>query len=136
MNIKLDTDSIRYINLFESTTGAHVKDCLMEEEKIIFVVKSGHASMAIGKNGINVKNIQRAIGKQVEIIEYSEDPAQFVANVFRPISIENSYISEKSDGRKILYISPSKNSVLTKMKLKKARLLVSRYFKINSVEFG
>jgi len=56
--------------------------------------------------------------------------------VFRPISIENSYISEKSDGRKILYISPSKNSVLTKMKLKKARLLVSRYFKINSVEFG
>ncbi len=136
MTIKLDTDGIMHITLFESTPGARVKDCLIDEDKIIFVVQPGQASIAIGRNGANVKNIQRAISKQVEVIEFSEDPARFVANIFRPINLENEYISEKSDGKKVLYISPSKNSVLTKMKLKKARLLISRYFKIDSVEFG
>lgn len=136
MRIKLDNESIRYITLFESTTGAHVKDCLIENNKIIFVVKSGHASMAIGRNGMNVRSIQKAIGKQIEVIEFSEDPAQFVANVFRPIKVDNVNISTDSDGQKIMHISPSKTGVLAKMKLKKAKSLALRYFKIRSVEFG
>jgi N utilization substance protein A len=133
MKIKLNTESIRYIALFEKNTGAHVKDCIEENDKLIFVVESGHASIAIGRGGNNVRGLQRATGKKVEVIEFSDDPAQFVTNIFRPLRLENVYLSEKSDGSKVLNISTSKTAVLAKMKIKKAKMLLPRYFDIKGV---
>ena len=135
MRRRLDTDSIRYIALFEKNTGAHVKDCIEQASGLIFVVESGHASIAIGRGGTNVRSLQKAIGKKIEVIEFSDDPAQFIANIFRPIRLENVYLSEKSNGQKVLNISTSKNAVLAKMKIKKARILMPRYFDIENVGF-
>ena len=135
MRRRLDTESIKYIALFERNTGAHVKDCIDQSSGLIFVVESGHASIAIGKGGMNVRGLQKAIGKKIEVIEFSDDPAQFVANIFRPIRLENVYISEKSNGEKTLNISTSKNAVLAKMKIKKAKMPLPRYFDIESVGF-
>ncbi|HEX7468171.1 MAG TPA: NusA-like transcription termination signal-binding factor, partial [Methanobacterium sp.] len=43
MTIKFSTNEIRYIALFESMTGAMVKDCLVDDEngKLTFLVKKG-----------------------------------------------------------------------------------------------
>jgi N utilization substance protein A len=135
MRIRLDTDSIRYIALFERNTGAHVKDCIEYDDKLIFIVESGHASIAIGRGGTNGRGLQRAVGKVVEVIEFSDDPAQFVTNIFRPLRLDNVYVSEKSDGQRVMNICTSKNAVLAKMKIKKAKMLLPRYFGIECVNF-
>jgi len=136
MRIKLNTDSMAYIAFFESSTGAHVRDCLVEDDKVTFVVEEGHAGLAIGKNGINVKKLQIAITKQVEILEFSLDPVKFVANIFRPLDIKGGYISERSDGIKVLHIIAPKNRMLAKVKIRKAKSLVPKYFNITSIEFS
>ncbi|HID42383.1 MAG TPA: NusA-like transcription termination signal-binding factor, partial [Archaeoglobaceae archaeon] len=34
MGVKLSSESIRYLTLFESITGASVKDCMIQDDKV------------------------------------------------------------------------------------------------------
>lgn len=110
--VKLSTDGIRYIALFESLTGARARDCFEDTEnnRLVFVVKSGDMGLAIGKGGDRINRVKKAVGRHVEVIEHSEDPVEFVKNAFHPVSIKNVNITVKDDKR-IAYVE-----VLTKEK--------------------
>ncbi len=103
--VKLSTDGIRYIALFESMTGASARDCFEDSEnnRLIFVVKSGDMGLAIGKGGEHINRVKKTIGKHIEIIEHSDDPAEFVKNAFHPVSIKNVNLVVKDDKR-IAYV--------------------------------
>lgn len=95
--MKLSAEEIGYIALFEKITGAVTKDCVTDEEenKILFVVKKGDMGLAIGKKGANIQRVRQVIGKKIQVIEYSEDPAEFVKNIFHPLRVNNVSISNK-----------------------------------------
>ncbi|MFA4935118.1 MAG: NusA-like transcription termination signal-binding factor [Candidatus Methanoperedens sp.] len=137
--VKLSTDGIRYIALFESLTGAMVRDCYedIENNRLLFVVRNGDMGLAIGKGGDHINRVKKAIGKHVEIIEHSDDPVEFVKNAFHPISVKNVTISV-SDDKRIAYVE-----VLTKEKglaigrdgknIEKVKKLSLRHHNINDV---
>lgn len=137
--VKLSTDGIRYIALFENLTGAMARDCFEDSEnnKLIFVVKSGDMGLAIGKGGDNINRVKKIIGKHIEIIEYSDDPVEFVKNAFHPISIKNVNIVLR-DNKHIAYVE-----VHTKEKglaigrggknIEKVRKLSARHHNIDDV---
>ena len=54
--IKFTTTEMKYIALFESISGASVKDCIVDEEqgRVIFVVKKGDIGAAIGLSLIHI----------------------------------------------------------------------------------
>ncbi|NIO23259.1 MAG: NusA-like transcription termination signal-binding factor [Candidatus Aenigmarchaeota archaeon] len=80
MTIKLTTDHIRIAGIFERLTGVHVKDCLMDEECVYFLIEPGKMGMAIGKNGNTIKNVSRALGKSVKIFEYADTIEKMIKN--------------------------------------------------------
>jgi N utilization substance protein A len=136
--IKLSQDDIQLISLFENVTHAKVKDCIVSEnnDKITFVVNEGQAGIAIGKAGINVKNLEARLNKKIEIIEYSDDPLRFVSNLLRPISVNNAYISEKSSGEKVLHASISKGNLgMIKSKMRKVKEFLDKYHHFSEVIF-
>ncbi|RZN15011.1 MAG: NusA-like transcription termination signal-binding factor [Methanosarcinales archaeon] len=106
--VKLDTDGMRYIVLFEQITGASPIDCMIDDEinKVTFVVKSEDMGAAIGKSGDHVNRVKSMINKQIEIIEYSDDVREFIKNVIQPVSIKNINIGEKK-GKRIAYLNIS-----------------------------
>jgi len=57
---------MRYIALFESISGASVKDCIIDEEqeRAIFIVNQGQVGVAIGKGGRNIHTLERMTGKK------------------------------------------------------------------------
>jgi len=135
MRIKLDMDTIRYINVFESITGVMVKDCIVNEEKnkVTFVVNEGQIGIAIGKNGMNVKKVQNALNKQVELLEFAKDPKKFISNVFRPVKIKEIEIKE-DNGKKVAYVSFDDNRVgMIRSKMKVVKHLIPKYFDIQEV---
>ena len=98
---KLTTEGIRYIALFESLTGGMARDCVVDDEnnRIIFVIKKGDMGAAIGRKGTNINRVKKSIGKQVEIVEHSDNVREFLENVFQPASIKNVALVNKNNKR-------------------------------------
>src|SRR5438132_1735974 len=72
--IKLTSEEMKYMALFESITGATTQDCIIDEklERIIFVAKPGDMGLAIGKAGKNINMLRRMTSSQIEVVEYVE----------------------------------------------------------------
>lgn len=83
MTVRFDTETIRLITLFENVTNAPVKDCLVNNSTntVYFIIGEGKVGVAIGKNGNNVKNAEKVIGKNIKIFEFSNDICSFVRNL-------------------------------------------------------
>ncbi|NOR78425.1 MAG: NusA-like transcription termination signal-binding factor [Methanophagales archaeon] len=140
MTVKLDTEGIRYIGIFESITGAGVKDCVVNSEanKVILVVKKGDMGLAIGKGGSNITKVKDMIRKDIEVVEHSTDAKEFIENLFRPAEIKSVELLTDDNGKSCAYVA-----VLTKQKgiaigkngerIKKVKLLVKRNLSIDDV---
>lgn len=98
--IKLTTDDLRYISLFERMTGAAVKDCVLSGEEVTFVIKEGEMGLAIGKKGATIEKVRKALGREVHVFEHSEDPKKFIANLMFPVPVDRVDIAEEG-GKKM-----------------------------------
>jgi N utilization substance protein A len=89
MVIKFDTETLRLMTLFENVTGVPVRDCLVDENVVYFVVDEDKVGIAIGKNGNSVKNVESLINKTIKIFGFSKDLKKFVKNLIpKAIDIE------------------------------------------------
>ncbi len=140
MSIKFNANEIRYIALFESMTGAMVKDCIIDDElsKVTFVVKNGDMGLAIGKGGSTVTKVKRAVDKGVEIIEYNEDPAQFIRNILSPAELKSIKVIQKEGQDKIAIVnadSSNKRIAIGKngVNIERAKLLAKRQHDMSNI---
>lgn len=104
MSVRLTEEEMRYMSLFERMTEAVLRDCVERDETVVFVVESGEMGKAIGKGGANIDRVRRSVGKDVEVVEYSEDEADFVANAFQPAAIESVEVDDEDEGGKVAYV--------------------------------
>jgi NusA-like KH domain protein len=73
MTIKLATQNIRDIAVFERITKVHVKDVIRDETCVYFMIEPGKSGLAIGKNGMIAKSVGRVLGKPVKVFEFAGD---------------------------------------------------------------
>jgi N utilization substance protein A len=137
--VKLTTEGIRYIALFESLTGAIARDCYVDDEndRVIFVVKKGDMGLAIGKNGNNINRVKKSIGKHIEIVEYSDEVDEFVANALQPVFVKKVQVVVK-ENRKLAYVevmSKDRGIAIGKngRNIQKAKVLTQRHYGLEDV---
>ncbi len=138
--IRLTNKEMRYIALFESVTGARVVDCIVDDRlnRIIFVIKEGDAGLAIGKRGKNIALLERMTGKKHEIIEFSEDPTQFIKNALKPATVREVRMIERLDGKPVAVVTvdPKDKGIAIGRNGRNAerlRFLAKKYFQIENV---
>ena len=68
-------------------------------DRIIFVIKKGDMGAAIGRKGSNINRVKKSVGKQIEIVEYSDDVKEFLENLFQPAAIKNVMVVNKNNKR-------------------------------------
>ena len=139
-SIKLTTDQMRMMSLFQNVTGATARDCVEDEKqnRVIFVVNNGKMGLAIGKGGSHIKSLQNIVKRNVELVEFDEDPANFLKNLLNNKLVSEVKINERADGTKqaIVIVDPRKKGIVVGREgrnAEKARLLAKRYFDITSV---
>ncbi len=140
MSIKFNANDMRFIALFESMTGAMVKDCIIDDDnsKVTFVVKQGDMGLAIGKGGNTVTKVKKAVGRGVEIIEYNEDPEQFIKNILSPAELKSIKVVTKNNDEKIAFVntdSSNKRIAIGKngVNIERAKLLAKRQHNISNI---
>lgn len=138
--IKLTTDQIKLMSLFQNVTGATARDCIEDEklDRVIFIVNQGKMGLAIGKGGITIRNLQNVVKRNVELVEYAEDPIEFLKNTLNPKLISEVKINKRLDGsmQAIVIVDAKKKGIVVGREgrnAEKARLLAKRYFQISSV---
>jgi len=139
-SIKLSTDQMRLISLFQNVTKATARDCLDDEKqnRIIFVVNEGKMGLAIGKGGSTIKSLQNILKRDVELVEYFDDPIKFLKNILNPKFVNEVKLDTKADGssRAIVIVDHGKKGLVVGREgrnAEKARLFAKRYFNISSV---
>ncbi len=139
-SIKLTTDQMRMMSLFQNVTGATARDCIEDEkqDRVIFVVNSGKMGLAIGKGGVHIKSLQNIVKRNVELVEFDEDPAKFLSTLLNPKLITEVKINKRLDGsiQAVVMVDPRKKGIVVGRdgrNAEKARLLAKRYFNISSV---
>jgi N utilization substance protein A len=85
---KLDQETLGLSSVMERITHARVLDCFKDSDVIYFVVAAGEMGKALGKGAMNVKILEREIGKRVRVIEHREKVEDFVRNVIYPLKVE------------------------------------------------
>ncbi len=138
--IKLTTDQMRLMSLFQNVTGATARDCIEDEKqnRVIFVVNSDKMGLAIGKGGSHIKSLQNIIKKNVELVEFHEDPATFLKNMLNSKLVSEVKLNKRDDGslQAIVIVDPAKKGIVVGREgrnAEKARLLAKRYFNISRV---
>jgi N utilization substance protein A len=139
-SIKLTTEQMRFISLFQNVTKSSARDCLDDEkqDRLIFVVNEGKMGLAIGKGGCNIKSLQNILKRNVELIEYNEEPIKFLKNILNAKLISEIKLNTKSDGslHAVVFVEPVKKGIVVGREgrnAEKARLLAKRYFNISTV---
>jgi len=137
--IKLTQEEMNYMSLFQDVTKVTVRDCIIDTEnnRIIFLVDPQFMGIAIGKSGLNVRKLRKIIGKDVEIVAYSENLEDMVKNLMAPARVRSVKIVD-SDSKKSVYITvdpQDKGLAIGKSgkNVTRAKLILKRYMDIDSV---
>ncbi len=89
MGITLDIESMKLLSLFEKITRSRVKDCVVEKERILFIVQPNEIAKSIGKHGSNVKRLEQVLKRKIKIVEFNPDIKRFINNLAHPAKIQD-----------------------------------------------
>jgi len=121
---------MKFMSMFESLTGAKLKDCIFDNE-LTFVVQENEIGKAIGKKGSNIKRIESVFKKKIKLIEFNGDVIKFVSNLIYPakakeIMEEEGIITIHTHDRKTKGFIMGRD----KHKINTINDIVKRYFEV------
>ncbi|MDZ7746478.1 MAG: NusA-like transcription termination signal-binding factor [Halobacteriales archaeon] len=136
--IRLSDEARQLIGFIEEASGATVRDCLVGDERVVFVVAPGEMADAIGPQGQTVARIEERLNKRVELVEDADDPGTFVANALRPAAVYDVTVRER-EGETIAYAEVNTADFGAAIgrggkNIKTATELAGRHFDIDAIE--
>ena len=129
--MKISMDEIRLINALENLTGVSAKDCIIEENIISFLVNEKEIGKAIGKNAVNVKELESKLKKRIEIIGFYKKPENIIKNSFE---VKLKEVKKKGD-KLIISLDPLEKKRLFSNtgRLRRIKILIERNYKNNLI---
>jgi len=97
MTVTLSDEAMQFIALFEDETGATARDCLIEDDRLVFLVAAGEMGQAIGPGGQHVQGVEAQLDREIKLVEDAPTAADFVASALSPAAVFNVTISENDD---------------------------------------
>jgi len=97
MKVTLSDEARQYMGLFDEETDVSPNDCLVEGDRVVFLIPAGEMADAIGPDGQTVQRVEEKIGRRVELVEDAETPEAFVENALAPAVVRGVTISQQGD---------------------------------------
>jgi len=137
MRVELSDEARRYIGRFDELTGVAPTDCLVEGDRLVFLVPAGEMAAAIGQAGETVEEAERRLGKSVDLVEDADTPEAFVASALSPAAVNAVTISEQNDRVAYVEVSEPDRGVAIGAdgaNIETARTLAKRHYDIDDIQ--
>jgi len=105
--ISLTTDIMKYINTATQLTNVDILDCLLIEDRLVFVVRKGQLGAAIGKKAKNLERLRGLFNKTIKFVEDDPDKLQFIRNLCKPYEVKEISVSGPEDAAVVRITVPS-----------------------------
>ena len=138
--ITLSNETVQLINLASKHSGALIRDCIVEEDRIIFVVEKGQLGIAIGNKAKNLEKLRQLFKKNIKFVEYDQDQNRFIRNLCKPHQINNLVIDGEENARVVkITVNPrDKSKIIGKdgRNINMIRKLAQRHHPIKDVQIS
>mgnify|MGYP002760360726 FL=1 len=137
MRVELSDEARRYMGRFDELTGVAPRDCLVEGDRLVFVIPAGEMAAAIGQGGATVTEAERRLGRSVELVEDADTPESFVASALAPAAVTAVTISEQDDRVAYVEVAPADRGVAIGadgQNIETARTLAKRHYDVDDVQ--
>ncbi|WP_066412351.1 NusA-like transcription termination signal-binding factor [Halorubrum aethiopicum] len=137
MRVELSDEARRYIGRFDELTGVAPKDCLVEGDRLVFLLPAGEMAAAIGQAGETVEAAERDLGKSIDLVEDADTAEAFVASALAPAAVNAVTVSEQND--RVAYVEvpePDRGVAIGAdgRNIETARTLAKRHHDIDDVQ--
>jgi len=138
--IILSNETVQCINLASKHTGAGIRDCIVEDDRVVFVVEKGQLGIAIGNKAKNLEKLRSLFKKTVKFVEFNEDKARFVQNLCKPYEVTKVTVEGADDASVVrVEVSPRDKSKLIGKggrNINMIRKLAQRHLPIKDVQIA
>ena len=111
--ITFSNETVQYISLATKYSGAIIKDCVVEDDRIIFVVEKGNMGIAIGIKAKNLEKLRTLFKKSVKFVEFDENKKKFIENLCKPYEVKHIEIEENDNSTLVkIQVNPRDKSKL------------------------
>ena len=110
--ITFSNETVQYISLASKYSGASIKDCVIEDDRIIFVVNKGDMGIAIGSKAKKLEKMRILFKKNVKFVEFDDDKKRFIENLCKPYKINNIDIEGDNSSVVKIEVNPRDKSKL------------------------
>jgi len=87
MDITFSNENMQYINMASRITRTEILDCMITEDKLIFIVQKGQLGLAIGVKAKNLEKLRNLFKKNIKFVEYDPDKEKFIYNLCKPYRV-------------------------------------------------
>ncbi|WP_049979637.1 NusA-like transcription termination signal-binding factor [Halolamina rubra] len=140
MTLTLSDEARQYIGAFDEATGVTPVDCLVDDDRAVFLIPAGEMGAAIGPDGRTVDAVEERLGTRVDLVEDADEPAAFVANCLAPAAVRNVTLSTQG-GSTVAYVEVAQADRGVAIgadgeSIEAARRLADRHFDIDDVQLA
>ena len=132
MEIEFGEKEIALSNIFESITGVMPLEVVEVENTLFFVVPFSKITRAIGKEGVNVRKLEKKLNKKIFIFGNSSNPTQFAKNLFNNVKIYQVDVVEVMGRKAVTIVAEEKDKKkiigVNGVRIKGAKALMERMF--------
>jgi N utilization substance protein A len=121
-----------------NVTRADIMDCMVVDDKLIFIVKKGQLGVAIGAKAKNLQRLRSLFKKSIKFVEFDSDREKFIINLCKPYKIKKVEFEVEGESvvaRVVVEVS-DKSKIIGKdgKNIDVIRKLASRHHSIKDVQ--
>ncbi len=82
---------------FYDITNVECNDCIISDDAIAYLVKTGDMGKAIGKKGVNIQRLRNYVKKNIFVFEEAQNEEMFIKKAFNVSSpvLQNMEVNNK-----------------------------------------
>lgn len=133
--IKFDMQIMQIMSTFSRITHAELKDCIVEDAQILFIVQEGMMGKAIGKKGANIRKLEHAFKKTIKLVEFKSNVISFISSMIYPLRLQEA--KEEGDTVTLTAADTKTRGMIigrAAANLRALETVVKRYFPIKEIK--